>query len=317
MSILYLLHLHSLLYRLIATALTWLAGLWLGRRACTTKNFSLKIKPAYQPARPHSKPPWVQHEVLRLKALMPHGTGVRKIAATFNRIHAHHTQAGKRQRISKTYVAKVIQSNQLEIQRIRHQVRTRAPGAGPVNRVWGIDLTGKCSVNGQLHFILGIIDHGSRQLLKLAVTTKHALSLATHTAHAAQRYGHPRCVRTDNESCFTSQAYVAQLKLLGIRMQRSDKHCPWQNGRIERLFGTLKQHLNRISFDTAEQLQALLDEFVVWYNTVRPHQHLQGSTPEEVWRGIDYATTTARSMEWWTGWDGLLSGVRLQWTKSL
>jgi hypothetical protein len=134
------LYLHHALFRLIAVGWTLLLWLLFGRRSCARKNFSLKTKPAYQPARPHSKPPWIQHdrphskppwiqhEVLRLKALMPQGTGVRKIAATFNRMHAHHIEVGKRQCISKTYVAEVIKNNMLEVHRIRHQVRTRAPG---------------------------------------------------------------------------------------------------------------------------------------------------------------------------------------------
>jgi putative transposase len=307
------LYLHHALFRLIAVGWTLLLWLLFGRRSCARKNFSLKTKPAYQPARPHSKPPWIQHEVLRLKALMPQGTGVRKIAATFNRMHAHHIEAAKRQCISKTYVAELIKNNMLEIHRIRHQVRTRAPGASPSNRVWGVDLTGKCSTSGQPHFILGIIDHGGRKLLQLLVTSKHALSLTRHTAQAAQCYGRPKFVRTDNESCFTSQAYTAPLKLQGIRMQRSDMHCPWQNGRVERLFGTLKQHLNRINFETAEQLQTILDEFLLWYNTIRPHQHLLGRTPDEVWYGIDYTTTSPRDVQWWTGWHGMLSGARLRW----
>ena len=70
-------------------------------------------------------------------------------------------------------------------------------------------------------------------------------------------------------------------------MQHSDMHCAWQNGRIERLFGTLKQYLHWVTFNTREQLQSLLDEFMVWYNTIRPHPYLQGGTPSEVWYDID------------------------------
>ena len=38
------------------------------------------------------------------------------------------------------------------------------------------------------------------------------------------------------------------LRLMGIRHQRIDPHCPWQNGRIERFFGTLKPHLRQLRF---------------------------------------------------------------------
>ena len=93
-------------------------------------------------------------------------------------------------------------------------------------------------------------------------------------------------------------------------MQHSDMYCAWQNGRIERLFGTRRQFLKRVTFDTQEQLQSLLDEFMVWYNTIRPHQHLQGRTPFEVWHGIDHNKSKPTRIDWWTCWGGLLSGAR-------
>lgn len=60
------------------------------------------------------KPDWVCEQVLRLKAHMPHGTGVRKIAQTFNR-----SQAGKsKMTVTKTYVANTIRANQYRIQNL-------------------------------------------------------------------------------------------------------------------------------------------------------------------------------------------------------
>ena len=38
------------------------------------------------------------------------------------------------------------------------------------------------------------------------------------------------------------------IKQLGIRHQRTTPGCPWQNGRIERLFGTLKNKLDQLVY---------------------------------------------------------------------
>lgn len=66
---------------------------------------------------------------------------------------------------------------------------------------------------------------------------------------------------------------------------------PWQNGRVERFFGTLKAKLNLWGVDSGEQLDLALGDFRDWYNHVRPHQHLGGRTPAEAWLRIDpYAT---------------------------
>jgi transposase InsO family protein len=56
-----------------------------------------------------------------------------------------------------------------------------------------------------------------------------------------QRFGAPKCVRTDNEAVFTSRLFRLGLHLLGIRHQRTAPFAPWQNGRIERFFGTFKE----------------------------------------------------------------------------
>jgi len=42
-----------------------------------------------------------------------------------------------------------------------------------------------------------------------------------------------------------SRAFGSVLLLAGIRQQRSDPGCPWQNGRIKRLFGTFKRKLDQ------------------------------------------------------------------------
>ena len=57
-------------------------------------------------------------------------------------------------------------------------------------------------------------------------------------------------------------------------------------------------------------------EFRFFYNQVRPHQHLQGRTPQEVWddggRDVNprhYAPTAAR---YFSAWGGLLTGYYIR-----
>ncbi len=266
-----------------------------------------------------AKPKWVKQEILRLKVLMPRGTGVRKIAAAFNRM-----QAGRRATheesitISKTHVANVLRINEKELLRVSQNLRYRIPGISRVNHTWGADLTGKYDLAGQLHFIFGIIDHGSRKLLSLIVTSKYSAHVVIHIQQTVAQHGASRCIRTDNESCFTSPTWLAALNQSGIRHQRSDLHCPWQNGRIERLFGTLKEQLNQVHIQSAEHLQTLLDEFKHWYNNIRLHQHLGYQSPQEVWQQQkpQYLKTSNKNAPldpiWWTGWSGQLSGVQWQ-----
>lgn len=80
------------------------------------------------------------------------------------------------------------------------------------------------------------------------------------------------------------------------------------NGRIERLFGTLKGKLDRWAVENLAELQTSLHHFRLWYNHVRPHQSLQGRTPAEVWAGTDVYQRRVRQPVWFEAWDGLLAG---------
>jgi len=90
-----------------------------------------------------------------------------------------------------------------------------------------------------------------------------------------------------------------------------EPHCPWQNGRIERFFGTLKSKLDRWTVHDLSELSTSLKYFRLWYNHVRPHQNLQGSTPAEVWNSKDICQRCSQKEYWCEAWDGLLTGYYL------
>lgn len=226
--------------------------------------------------RTQAKPAWVTREIIRFKALMP-DAGCRTIALVFNRRFVRHADAKRRMTVGKSFVADTLRRNRYEIELERRRIKHRVPPAPPRNLVWAMDLTGKTDTQGKLHMIFGLLDHGSRGLLALAaLPDKGSWTLLGHLFLAIGKYGKPRAVRTDNEACFTSRVFRGVLALAGIRQQRSDPGCPWQNGRIERLFGTLKQKLDQWEVAGFEALSVSLGEFRLWYNHVRPHQHLQG-----------------------------------------
>jgi putative transposase len=175
-----------------------------------------------------------------------------------------------------------------------------------------MDGTGKTDEEGQLHFLLGIVDHGTRRCVTLqALKDKASITVLRALCDAIERCGKPRAIRTDNEAVFNSRLFRFALALLGIRKQTTELHCPWQNGRIERFFGTLKGKLDRWAVADGERLNASLAAFHLWYNHVRTHQHLQWSTPMEAWHKIDLRRPPQRRL-WFDAWDGLLQGEYLQ-----
>jgi putative transposase len=91
----------------------------------------------------------------------------------------------------------------------------------------------------------------------------------------------PKIIRTDNEVVFTSRLFRFGLKFLGIKWKPIQLSSPWQNGRIERLFGTLKESLDHWKVYSMNQLNGDLDVFRFWYNFIRPHQHLDGKLQQK------------------------------------
>ncbi len=246
-----------------------------------------------------SKPAWVRKELIRLKALMPEA-GCRRIADSFNRRFA----ARRRMTVGKTFVSEFLREQRYEVEVLRRQIKNARPRSVPKNLVWALDLSGKATLGGSTRVVLGILEHASRAALRLeALETKSSWMLILKLIEAIRRYGKPQAVRTDNETIFVSRTFRFALLIFGIRHQRTDPGCPWQNGRVERFFGTLKAKLDRLAVDSFDSLNNALAEFRFFYNHVRPHQNLAGLTPAEAWSGAAPFAHPAKREYWFEAWE--------------
>lgn len=283
---------------------------WLHKRT-PKHNRQQSIRPIAKRNHSYSqhKPEWLKREIISLKVQMPQA-GCRTISDILNRRYAasHHITVGK------TCVHNILQRHQYEIQILRRKLKHATPKPVSKNLIWGLDLTGKTDTHGKLHALLGIIDHGSRALLHLqALHDKTTRTLIASISEVIRLHGKPKVIRTDNEGMFRSPAFAKALKQLDIRHQRTDPGYPWQNGRIERLFGTLKEKLDQWIITEIEQLNCDLNTFHHWYNHIRPHQNLDGRTPAEAWNGINPYIKPPKHESWFEAWDGLLTGYHLRY----
>lgn len=250
---------------------------------------------------PASKPKWVEKEVLRLKALMP-DAGCRTIAAIFNRLN---TKRGMT--VSKSWVAKVLKENAEQIVKIRREIRKRKPRKLSKSIVWALDLT-QVSAAGKP--ILGMIDHGTRACLTLReLPLNSSIAILRLLLDAIELYGKPKVLRSDNGTTFTSRLFRFAIFWLGIRHQRTEPMAPWQNGRIERFFGTFKRKIRAWIAEggDVEKLYQEIDVFRCWYNHARPHQNLDGLTPAEAWDGLEKPKGRGQP-RFFEEWDGNLTG---------
>ena len=84
------------------------------------------------------------------------------------------------------------------------------------------------------------------------------------------------------------------LETLGVTYKHSSPYHPQTCGKVERFHQTLKKFLaKQPTAGTLTDLQALLDRFVAYYNTQRPHRALGRHTPREVFDAKIKAHPTA------------------------
>ena len=104
---------------------------------------------------------------------------------------------------------------------------------------------------------------------------------------AAGTWGLPAAVLSDNGAIFTAAArrgvcvMESELLSLGIEFKHSRPYHPQTCGKVERFHQTMKKYL--AAHKPARSicaLQALLDAFVDYYNSVRPHRAIGRRTPE-------------------------------------
>jgi putative transposase len=252
------------------------------RRHSTTEN----VDEISEPSSSRAKPEWVPDAVVRTAAHRPISFRTyRKVAASFNR---RYRDAGVS--VGKDYVGDIIKEHATIVAALHRQWRARPPRHTPVDHTWAMDITG---LGDDQTLALGILDHGSRALLNaVPLRRKTACAIARHLIDVIEAFGAPACLRTDNEGMFTSAAMRFVHAWFGIRHQRIQPRHPWQNGRIERFFGTLKQEINAV-IDTSLPLSLQLTLFLRYYNEFRPHQALQGRTPDQARRS--HAEGTGRN----------------------
>ena len=158
-------------------------------------------------------------------------------------------------------------------------MRNKLPYKKEKNQLWHMDLT---TIDSKQ--IFGVVDSGTRALLILKhLSTKCTIRLIRTLLDAIELYGKPNAIRSDNEVVFTSKLMRVALWLLNIKQETTQIASPWQNGKIERLFGTMKQSFRDLVFPTMLSLENGLKEFRFFYNHVRAHQNLDYNTPANAW----------------------------------
>lgn len=166
------------------------------------------------------------------------------------------------------------------------------------NECWQADTTHWALADGTDVEILNVIDDHSRLLVASRVFVTAKAADVVETFHlGASELGIPASMLTDNGAIFTAEsrngacAIELELLALGVEYKHSRPYHPQTCGKVERFHQTLKKWLaKQRRARTVAQLQAQLDRFRSYYNTVRPHRAIGRRTPAQAFAARTRAT---------------------------
>lgn len=163
------------------------------------------------------------------------------------------------------------------------------------NECWQIDATDWTIATGVVKIFDIVDDHSRLACRSRAVEEATSVEAWTTFCQAAQLWGLPAGVLSDNGLCFSGKLrgfevlFEANLRDGGIRPITGRVYHPQTTGKVERFQQTLKKWLRNqdrrhgLAASIAD-LQARLDEFCDYYNSERPHQGIGRVTPLSRWQ---------------------------------
>ena len=150
------------------------------------------------------------------------------------------------------------------------------------NQVWQTDISYIRVGNGFM-YLTGILDVYSRKILSYRISnTLSPLACIDALEDAVSKYGKPIIINSDQGSQYTSEAWIKKVGELRIKISMTGKGRCNDNAYIERFWRTVKYEWLKLKFiPTVDKLKTELKEFMVWYNSNRPHQSIGYKTPNE------------------------------------
>ena len=152
------------------------------------------------------------------------------------------------------------------------------------NQVWSADIT-YIRLREGFVYLVAIIDWYSRRVLSWRVSnTLESTFCVEALEEALSLYEKPEIFNTDQGVQFTSHKFTEVLEAHKIAISMDGRGRALDNVFIERFWRSLKQEkIYRIDLETVKEAKQAIEEYMVFYNTLRPHQSLDYRTPYEVY----------------------------------
>ena len=152
------------------------------------------------------------------------------------------------------------------------------------NHVWATDITYIPMRRGFI-YLVAVLDWATRRVLSWRVSNTLTTDFCLDAVREAiARHGCPEIFNTDQGCQFTSGEFTGLLKEHGIQISMDGKGCWRDNVFVERLWKSVKyEEVYLRAYDSVSEAKAHLGRYFDFYNGRRPHQSLDGQTPDKMY----------------------------------
>ncbi|WHZ16797.1 MAG: Transposase [Nitrospira sp.] len=152
------------------------------------------------------------------------------------------------------------------------------------NQVWAADITYIPMARGFV-YLFAVLDWASRRVLAWRLSNTLTTDFCLDAVQEAiTRHGLPTIFNTDQGCQFTSHEFTGLLTQHGIQISMDGKGCWRDNVFVERLWKSIKyEEVYLHEYDTVNAAHQGLERYLTFYNQTRPHQALDGKTPDQVY----------------------------------
>jgi putative transposase len=152
------------------------------------------------------------------------------------------------------------------------------------NQVWAMDITYIPMARGFVYLTV-VLDWFSRCILswRLSITMEAAFCVEA-LEDALAHHGKPDISNTDQGSQFTGTAFTSVLIHHGIAISMDGKGAWRDNVFVERLWRSIKyEEVYLRAYDSVSEARESIGRYINFYNSRRPHQSLDGATPNKAY----------------------------------
>ena len=152
---------------------------------------------------------------------------------------------------------------------------------------WHLDVS-YINFKGTFVYLVALLDGYSRYIVHYELRfSVEALDIEILLERARLKYpGVNPVLITDNGPVFIAKEFKGYLQEVGITHRRTRFFYPQSNGKVERLFETVKNEaIRRQSYINIQDLEKQIAEYVAYYNNCRLHSSLGYVTPKDMLEG--------------------------------